>query len=365
MTAAYRRFVAAPPRDRLDLFLETANRLGAPVGNVEKDFWVCWTLNALYRERPADGPRLLLKGGTSLSKAYGLIRRFSEDIDVTVFRDDLDEPASVEELEVLSKKKRRDRLDTIRDACRAYITGPLREFLAAQLIDATSGAGRVDVDGSDPDGQTLLVWYPEVEPRDDTYVQPSVRIESGAKSALEPHRSVTIKPYIAEDAAGLDLSTGGVTAIDAARTFWDKVVIAHGLRRWYERRGVLRHEGQRVSRHYYDLHCLLGSDVGRAELADRDLGADCVRHARTFFDRPDYDLASAEPGAFAIVPTDLMVESLARDYVNTTPMIFGTAPAFEDILASVINIEDTINSGGSPRQTKPAGCRPVRPAVAR
>ena len=294
--AAYRQVIPAPPRDRLGLFLETANRLGTPVGNVEKDFWVCWTLNALYRERPAGGPRLLFKGGTSLSKGYGLIRRFSEDIDITVFRDDLN--------------------------------------------------------GTDPDGQTLLVWYPEVEPRDDTYVQPSVRIESGARSALDPHRSVTIQPYINEDAAGLDLSTGGVTAIDAARTFWDKVVIAHGLRRWHERRGVLRQEGQRVSRHYYDLHCLLGSDVGRSALADRGLGADCVRHARTFFDRRDYDLASAEPGTFAIMPTDLMVESIARDYANTTPMIFGAAPAFEDILASTAEIEDTINSGSSSRQTK-------------
>jgi len=98
MTAsAYKEVIGASPRDRLDLFLATANRLGAPVGNIEKDFWVCWTLNALYNERPAGGPRLLFKGGTSLSKAYDLIRRFSEDIDVTVFRDDLGEPASIEE----------------------------------------------------------------------------------------------------------------------------------------------------------------------------------------------------------------------------------------------------------------------------
>ena len=68
--AAYSQVIAAAPRDRLDLFLAAANRLGAPVGNIEKDFWVCWTLNALYHERPAGDPRLLFKGGTSLSKAY-------------------------------------------------------------------------------------------------------------------------------------------------------------------------------------------------------------------------------------------------------------------------------------------------------
>ena len=341
--AAYKQVIAAPPGDRLDLFLTTANRLGTPIGNIEKDFWVCWTLNALYHERPADGPRLLFKGGTSLSKAYGLIERFSEDIDVTVFRDDLDAPASVEELEALSNKKRRARLDAIRDACRTYITGPLHEFLSAQLADATNGTGRIEIDEADPDGQTLLVWYPEVEPRDGAYVRPAVRIESGAKSALDPNRPVTIHPYISEEAAGLDLAIGDVTTIEATRTFWDKVVIAHGLRRWYERRSVLRQEGQRVSRHYYDLHCLLGSEAGKAALADRDLGADCVRHARMFFDRPDYDLASAVPGTFAITPVGGMVDALSRDYANTTAMIFGTAPEFDAVLTSMNEIDRTIN----------------------
>lgn len=341
--AAYKQVIATDARDRLDLFLATANRLGAPVGNIEKDFWVCWTLNALYHERSTGGPRLLFKGGTSLSKAYGLIQRFSEDIDITVFRDDLDEPASVEELEFLSNKKRGAKLDAIRDACRAYVTGPLREFLAAQLADVTDGAGRVEVDDADPDGQTLLVWYPEVEPRDGAYVRPVVRIESGAKSALDPNRPVTIRPYISDEVAGLDLAVSNVTTIEARRTFWDKIVIVHGLRRWYERRGVLRQEGQRVSRHYYDLHCMLRSDVGQEALADRDLGVDCVRHARMFFDRPDYDLASATPATFAITPVDGMIDALGRDYANTTAMIFGAAPAFADILASAREIEQLIN----------------------
>ncbi|MFZ5778914.1 MAG: nucleotidyl transferase AbiEii/AbiGii toxin family protein [Pseudomonadota bacterium] len=343
-STAYRQVIAAPPSDRLDLFLTTANRLGTPIGNVEKDFWVCWTLNALYHERPDGGPRLLFKGGTSLSKAYNLIERFSEDIDVTVFRNDLDEAASVEELEALSNKKRRAKLDAIRDACCAYITGPLHEFLGAQLADVTNGAGRVEVDEADPDGQTLLVWYPEVEPRDGAYVRPAVRIESGAKSALDPNRPVTIRPYVSEEAGGLELAIADVTTIEATRTFWDKVVIAHGLRRWYERRGVLRQEGQRVSRHYYDLHCLLGSEVGRVALADPSLGADCVRHARMFFDRPDYDLASAVPGSFAVAPTGAMIDALSRDYANTTAMIFGVAPDFQAILRSVGEIERIANA---------------------
>jgi hypothetical protein len=215
----YAALIAASPRDRLDVFLATANRLGAPVGNIEKDFWVCWTLDALYHQLPKSQPRLLFKGGTSLSKAYGLIQRFSEDIDVTVYRDDLDQAASVEELETLSNKKRRAKLDAIRDACRAYIAGPLRESLAALVADATSGAARIEIDDADPDGQTLLVHYPEVEPRDGAYVRPVVRIESGAKSALDPNERATIRPYVADDVRALDLTVPDVTTIKAERTF--------------------------------------------------------------------------------------------------------------------------------------------------
>src|SRR5271170_901240 len=116
----------APERDRVDLFLTAANRVGTVIQNVEKDFWVCWVLRVLYHSIPAGSPRLLFKGGTSLSKAYGLIQRFSEDIDITVFREDLNEPASVEDLERLSGKKRKAKLDAIRDACRSWVTGPLR-----------------------------------------------------------------------------------------------------------------------------------------------------------------------------------------------------------------------------------------------
>jgi Nucleotidyl transferase AbiEii toxin, Type IV TA system len=134
-----------------------------------------------------------------------------------------------------------------------------------------------------------------------------------------------------------------VTTIEATRTFWEKVVIAHGLRRWYERRGVLRQEGQRVSRHDYDLHCLLGSEIGKAALADRDLGADCVRHARMFFYRLDCDLAAAVPGTTAIASVGGMVDALRRDYANITAMIFGIAPGFEEIVASAKQIEDAVN----------------------
>ena len=110
MNPDFNRLLSATPADRLDVFLATARRLGTTVQNVEKDFWVCWTLDALFNGLRSGGPRLLFKGGTSLSKGYGLIERFSEDIDITVFRADIDAEVSVEQLEKLSRKQRQKRL---------------------------------------------------------------------------------------------------------------------------------------------------------------------------------------------------------------------------------------------------------------
>lgn len=107
MNPSFHDVIAANDAERRDLFLGTAARLGTAVQNVEKDFWVCWTLEALFNGLAVGGPRLLFKGGTSLSKAFGLISRFSEDIDITVFRDDLGQAADVAELTALSGKRRR------------------------------------------------------------------------------------------------------------------------------------------------------------------------------------------------------------------------------------------------------------------
>jgi nucleotidyltransferase AbiEii toxin of type IV toxin-antitoxin system len=94
---------------------------------------------------------------------------------------------------------------------------------------------------------------------------------------------VTVKPYVAEEFKLASLDVPNITTVEPRRTFWDKVVILHGLRRWWERRGELRAAGQRVSRHYYDVHSLLASPRGEEFAADAAMAVDCVRHARMFF----------------------------------------------------------------------------------
>jgi Nucleotidyl transferase AbiEii toxin, Type IV TA system len=153
-----------------------------------------------------------------------------------------------------------------------------------------------------------------------------------------------VSPYVSEDIPGLDLAISNVTTVDAERTCWDKVVILHGLRRWFDRRGVLRGGGQRVSRHYYDIYRLLDSGLGAAALANEALGRDCVRHARMFFNDTDLDLASTEPGRFTLMPSADMLVELRRDYQAMSGMIFGPVPRFAEVMASITSLEKRVNT---------------------
>ncbi len=350
MNPNYLSVIGASTDERRGLFLATANRLGTPLANVEKDFWVSWVLDLLFNGRSNNEPRLLFKGGTSLSKAFGLISRFSEDIDITVFREDIGQHIEFADLEALSGKQQRRRLDAIKQACQTYIQGLLKQRLNGQIetIFHMAGIAMKDApvvqDAGDPDRQTLLVRYPTVLPNANAYIVPSVKIEAGARSALDPHRSATIEPYVGHDMPSTNLGVANVLTIDAERTFWDKVVILHGLRRWHDARGTLRHDGHRISRHYYDIHRLMHSDAGKRALSDLALARDCSRHAMMFFNSPDLDLPHACPGSYAIMPTVEMIDVLRRDYQSMAGMIFGDVPDIIDVLHTVQRLEQLINA---------------------
>jgi hypothetical protein len=344
MNPYFQQVIVANDADRRGLFLQTATRLGTTAQNVEKDFWVCWTLDALFNGMASNGPRLLFKGGTSLSKAFGLIDRFSEDIDITVFRDNLGQGCGVQELSCLSGKKRRSRLDEIRMACQAHIAGPLMTqlmHLAASVMPSNSF--NFELDPADKDHQTVLFWYPAVTSTQSDYVRSAVKIEAGAKSALDPHASVSVTPFIAPDLPDFNLTITGITTVKPERTFWDKVIILHGLRQWHERRHQLRHGGQRVSRHYYDLHQLMQLHDQTPWSADHVLALDCAQHARLFFGSTDLGLDVASPGSFTLVPDAAMRQLLTKDYAAMAGMIFGNKPKFETVLQSVEKLERLVN----------------------
>jgi hypothetical protein len=199
MNQTYQNIISASAEDQRGLFLAAANRVGTTIQNIEKDFWVCWTLDALFQRLQKGGPRLLFKGGTSLSKGYGLISRFSEDIDVTVFREDIGEAISIEDLEPLSRRKRVERLDAIRAACQTYINDKLRPELAAIAAQTMETAGKnqagleVVIDENDQDRQSLLIRYPSAveksrlySPIDQDRIRRKVRTRSSSRQDDHP-----------------------------------------------------------------------------------------------------------------------------------------------------------------------------------
>ena len=137
--------------------------------------------------------------------------------------------------------------------------------------------------------------------RDSDYIRSAVTIESGAKSALDPHIAATVTPYVAQDLPALDLTVSNVTTVKPERTFWDQVIILHGLRQWHDRRGELRHGGQRVSRHYYDVHQLMQASGTHEWQADQAIAIDCAQHSRLVFGCADLGLVAAEPVTLSLL----------------------------------------------------------------
>jgi len=350
MNQSFLKILGASEDDRRGLFITTANRLGVPFQNIEKDFWVCLVLDVLFNGRKENAPRLLFKGGTSLSKAYSLISRFSEDIDITIFREDLELGMSIEELEQLSGKQRRKYFDKIQIASKNYICHQLKPHLQSYFedlfkeIEMFAKTPKVEIDPSDLSYQTLLINYHSLDDSPN-YVLPTVKIEGGAKSALDPHEEMTIYPCVADDMQDMSLAINKIVTIEADRTFWDKIIILHGIRRWFDIKGELRQDGHRYSRHYYDVYKLLRSNLIKRAMDRRDLAIDCTRHAQMFFNSASLDLKSAHPGSFSIVPNPAMVNQLKKDYRAMSGMIFGKVPIFDEIIDVISVFEKELNQG--------------------
>ena len=254
MNPSFERFLRLPAADQANIFTAGAQRIDTIPSYVEKDFWVCLALEILYHGLPTGHPKFLFKGGTSLSKVFGLIRHFSEDIDIVVFREDLGffgqrDPVNKET--ELSHKKRVKLFNELRAACSAYIREDLCGAVAAAL--RTLGApATIAIDDNDKDRQTLFVEYPSVFDVSPNYVLPRVRVEGGARSALYPHTATTVSPFIADDLPEWQLEIAGITTTRPDRTFWEKLFILHGVHCGYRDERRLPSDRDRVSRHYYD-----------------------------------------------------------------------------------------------------------------
>ncbi len=331
---AFASFLALTRQDRRDAFAAAAHRLDTVPGYVEKDFWVCLALDTLFNRLPDGHPNLLFKGGTSLSKVFGLIRRFSEDIDLVVHREGLGfagerDPTIATDL---SNKRRSALFDELVQACGGYVLGDLKAALTEAIGGLTDGC-TVESDPDDAGGQTLLVGYPTLYPGGDTaYVSPRVKIEAGARSALEPCVTRSVSPYVADDLPDWRLDVGNVATLAAERTFWEKLLILHGLHCGYRDAGRLPADKDRISRHYYDAAAIAATATGESALSNIAL-LDAVRnHNLLAFRQAWKRFEEAVPGSLRLIPQPELSTVIERDYRAMRDMILGEAPSFEWIL---------------------------------
>ena len=345
MTGNSEIFLSLPEQDRRDVFEATASRLDTLPGYVEKDFWVCLVLDVLYNRLPDGHPNLLFKGGTSLSKAFGLIERFSDDIDVVVFRDALGfeserDPTAARNL---SNRRRAALFKELSAACSGYIRGNLQIALTT-LIDDLVNEGHVVPDEDDVDGQTLFVEYPTLYPSGDiAYVAPRVRIEAGARSALDPSLNCTITPYVAVELPDWSFDVGDIRVIAAERTYWEKLLILHGVHCGYRDAERLPADRDRVSRHYYDVAMITATETGRSALSDIDL-LDAVRnHNLIAFRQAWKRFEEAVPGSVRLVPQPELGTVIERDYSGMQGMILGDVPDFGWVMEQLQYAEAAIN----------------------
>lgn len=319
-----------PAVERNALFSETAARKGTTPAVIEKDFWVTWVLLRLFGQ--AELARLLMfKGGTSLSKAYGLIERFSEDIDLILDWRVLggDDPLA-ERTKSLQVKLN----DALNEEAQAYI----REELLPRVNAALDGVCACEVEADD--SHVVMIRYPGAFP--DAYLLPNVRLEIGPLASWVPHEQREIRSYAAEAFPEIfEQASCAVKVISADRTFWEKATILHQE----AHRPEDKPQPARHSRHYYDLFRMAISPVKAAALADMEMLADVVAFKQRFYPCAwaRYDLA--QPGSLKLVPERAVLEAVKADYRAMANMMFGEISAFDDVMAGLRQLETEINGG--------------------
>ncbi len=335
-----------PAADRADLFTVTGTGRGLTTQMIEKDFWVCWTLKRLFT-LPDPPAGLLFRGGTSLSKVFGVIERFSEDVDLSFDRAGLGFGGQSDPVNATGKDRKRA-IQELKKSCRRAI----REQLLPQLVAAFSEAlgespsttWSLDLAEDDGDDQTLLFRYPPGAPSDadddPPYIRPIVRLEFGARSDHWPAVDATVTPYAATDYPGVfKVPACSVRALAAERTFWEKATELH---KWHHA-PVDKVLPDRRSRHYYDVVRLYEHESGQAAVRDVDLLLSVARHKTVFFPAAWAQYPDAKPGTLRLVPPESRLPQLEQDYRKMQEMIFGEPPSFEHVLKVLRQIEHQVN----------------------
>lgn len=336
------KFLALADSDRADAFRETAARMQLHPTPVEKDFWVCYLLRELFALNCVKN-HLIFKGGTSLSKAYGLIERFSEDIDLSVhssiFGIDLNTDFSL-----LNASQRKIKISQLYKTAAQFIDETFIPELRQRLEQSLPKMNwRLQPHRRGEDNNIILFKYQKLihDSKNPHYTSPEVQIEIGVRAEHDPAEKRVVQPYIAgEFPLIFEQPTTQVKVLCARRTFWEKATIYHA--EFSKPADQLMR--QHYARHAYDLHQLLHSDEGKEALHAHDLLKKVCEHKAHFHASAHVDYTAAYTGDLKVFPQGSRQQELADDYAAMRDFFMSEPPAFADILKSLQTIEQQTNA---------------------
>jgi hypothetical protein len=328
------------PADERSLYIQqaAARRNLSPV-ILEKDFWVCWLLGVLFQSEFTGS--LVFKGGTSLSKVFGVIERFSEDIDLSLSPDFLKLPEAG-----TSRNQANKWMAKAEAACAAAV----ENLILPALEEAVSSVlGRSDkgwfefVTDANTKSPVLFFHYPSSQPAGFDYLKRSVKLEFGSLTDQQPTGLHAIRPWIADvlPDAFPDWQCD-VVALELERSFWEKVTILHAE---YHRPSD-KVTPDRFSRHYADAAALAKHPTANDTVHQHDLRERVVEWKTRFFGSSWANYDDAKPGTFRLVPPASRQPALRRDYQAMRDMYLTEPAAFDDILAILADLENRINRAG-------------------
>ncbi len=314
--------------DQVELFTQVGVRLNLPPQAVEKDAWVTLMLRMIFNSKLAK--QFIFKGGTSLSKAFNLIQRFSEDIDLGIDRSYLG----------LKGKLTKGEIRKLRRACHTFVSEELTSILSNELENYGVDGRIYDIlveneKISDQDPETIQVNYQSVF-EEVFYLPTRVLIEVSARSLREPYKELKINSLIDQQYPEMDFSETPfeVQVTNPQKTFLEKLILLH--EEFQKPAEKIRH--LRMSRHFYDIGKILDSEFGKDALQDTRLFKNIIEHRKVLTPVKTTDYNSLSLKALNITPPDKQMKNFQTDYSEMQKnMIQGSSEEFDVLLDKIIN----------------------------
>ena len=331
--------------DRLYMVNRVSEKKNIDAESVEKDWWVTMVLKAVFSLDTAE--YTFFKGGTSLSKGWNLINRFSEDIDIALYRDFFLAKRGL----ACGRCENNNQIKMMRKASRDYVHGELKQKLERKLekmnleveIQAVTTYQTVEGDrpiDHDADPTVLLVHYPSIFNGKHSYVKPVVKIEISCLSMREPYEIKGITSLIANEFKDEDdESVTNIATISPSRTFLEKAFL---LNEEYQRRNP---RTLRMSRHLYDLERLMDTDYAISALKDQNLYSEIVKHRKKFYHVGGVDYTLDMPDKISFCPSGDIANRLRADYESMkASFIYGNSLDFDDLIVRIEELQHRFRS---------------------